>query len=264
MPVFARTAQAVAPHRDRIMLVTPTRIAYRSLFGQPGIRTFGAWFFYVALDQPFEISCDGAAPESRWIALVPPYVPHHVRTTDRALAQVLLEAETIEDGDELRALVDDPARASETRQHILNGFDSALADPADFDEHFLGMRPTARTLDPRVLAAIQRMSETHGEHLTAEDCARRVGLSFSRFTHLFTRQTGTSFRRLRAWKRARGLLPLVAQHSSLVDVALDTGYADSTHFSHSIRQFYGYKPSDIFSGSRRLAVVAQWPQQAVA
>ena len=264
MPISARNGLVQPAHRDRIMLVTPTRIAYRSLFGRPGLRTFGAWFFYVAIDQPFEITCDGSAPESRWIALVPPYVPHHVSTSDRALAQVLLEAETIENGNELLGLVDDPARAVETRRRILAGFDCPLADPGDFDLHFLGIRPTQRILDARVTAAIKRMAEPNSETLTAEDCARRAGLSFSRFTHLFTRQTGTSFRRLRAWKRARGLLPLVGQDASLVEVALDTGYADSTHFSHSIRQFYGYKPSDIFSGSRRLAVVAQWPQRAVA
>jgi AraC-like DNA-binding protein len=38
------------------------------------------------------------------------------------------------------------------------------------------------------------------------------------------------------------------------DIALDTGYPDSTHFSHSIRQVYGLRPSDILAGSRRLAV----------
>jgi AraC-like DNA-binding protein len=246
------------------MLVTPTRIAYRSLFGRPGVRTFGAWFFYVALEQPFEISCDRAPAESRCIALVPPYVPHRVSTPDRALAQVLLESETIEEGRELLALIDTPSRAAETRQSILAGFDRPLDHPESFDAHFLGISPIARVLDPRVMAAIQRMSGTLGENLTAEDCAQRAGLSFSRFTHLFTRQTGTSFRRLRAWKRARGLMPLVRNSASLVDVALDTGYADSTHFSHSIRQFYGYKPSDIFSGSRKLSVVAQWPQAIAA
>jgi AraC-like DNA-binding protein len=39
-------------------------------------------------------------------------------------------------------------------------------------------------------------------------------------------------------------------------VALDTGYPDSTHFSHSIRHTYGLKPKDIFAGSRRLRIYA--------
>lgn len=255
---------ARAVHRDRIMLVTPTRIAYRSLFGQPGVRTFGAWFFYVALDQPFEIACGDAAPERRWIALVPPYVPHRVSTPDRLLAQVLLEAETIADGRELSALIADPECAAATRSRILAAFDHPLDAPAAFDLQFLGFSPTPRVLDPRVAAALAAISDVGGHVLMADDFARKSGLSVSRYTHLFTREMGVSFRRVRAWKRARGLLPLVGHAASLVDVALDIGYADSTHFCHSIRQFYGYKPSDIITGSRRLAVVDRWSQMASA
>jgi hypothetical protein len=36
--------------------------------------------------------------------------------------------------------------------------------------------------------------------------------------------------------------------------------ADSTHFSHSIRQVCGLKPSDIFAASRRLAIHAHAPR----
>jgi AraC-like DNA-binding protein len=52
-------------------------------------------------------------------------------------------------------------------------------------------------------------------------------------------------------------MPLIANPLNLLDVALNAGYADSTHFSHSIRQFYGYTPRDIFAGSRRLAIFSQ-------
>ena len=46
----------------------------------------------------------------------------------------------------------------------------------------------------------------------------------------------------------------VPADASLTDIALTAGYPDSTHFSHSIRQFYGLKPSDILAGSRRIAL----------
>ena len=52
----------------------------------------------------------------------------------------------------------------------------------------------------------------------------------------------------------KGLLRHVRQCTTLTDIALDTGYPDSTHFSHSIRQVYGLRPSDILAGSRRLAL----------
>jgi AraC-like DNA-binding protein len=87
------------------------------------------------------------------------------------------------------------------------------------------------------------------------ECAAQAGLSFSRFLHLFKQQTDTSFRNLRAWKRARSLLLHVTRDANLVNVALETGYPDSTHFSHTIRQVYGLRPRDIFAGSRRLTVL---------
>ena len=85
-------------------------------------------------------------------------------------------------------------------------------------------------------------------------CASRIGVSPSRFLHLFKEQTGVSFRAFRAWKRARHLLHFVNEDINLAHLAQDIGYPDSTHFSHSIRRFYGLKPRAIFSGSRDLAI----------
>jgi AraC-like DNA-binding protein len=44
------------------------------------------------------------------------------------------------------------------------------------------------------------------------------------------------------------------QNINLAHLAQDIGYPDSTHFSHSIRRFYGLKPRAIFLGSRDLAI----------
>jgi AraC-like DNA-binding protein len=90
--------------------------------------------------------------------------------------------------------------------------------------------------------------------VTAASCAAEVGLSPSRFLHLFKEETGISFRSFRAWKRARHLLHFANQDINLAHLAQDIGYPDSTHFSHSIRRFYGLKPRAIFSGSRDLAI----------
>jgi methylphosphotriester-DNA--protein-cysteine methyltransferase len=70
---------------------------------------------------------------------------------------------------------------------------------------------------------------------------------------------GIPFRSLRTWKRARSLLQHVHSGGSLIDVALDIGYPDSTHFSHSIRQTFGLKPRDIVAGSRKLRIIGAGP-----
>ena len=73
-----------------------------------------------------------------------------------------------------------------------------------------------------------------------------------------------SFRAFRAWKRARHLLHFANEDINLAHLAQDIGYPDSTHFSHSIRRFYGLKPRAIFSGSRDLAIYRSDPQACPA
>ncbi|MDN5938163.1 MAG: AraC family transcriptional regulator [Salinisphaera sp.] len=249
---------------DRVMWVTPSRIAYRGLFGRPDTRRFGAWFFYVGLDKPFVLSLDSQPATQRWIALVPPYTPHRVATADRSLGQVLLESETIGAQKQLRALIEGPARARQTRRRILEGFDRAVPEPEAFDAHFFGVTLAKRAIDPRIARIIETLGAAQDGDLSAKEWAAHLGVTASHFTHLFTDQAGCAFRRIRAWKRARSLLPIVDSQASLVDIALDIGYADSTHFSHAIRQHFGYKPSDIFAGSRRLSVVSNWSRQPLA
>ena len=120
-------------------------------------------------------------------------------------------------------------------------------------------------------ASIVQIGKFCGEPVTAASCATEAGLSPSRFLHLFKEETGISFRSFRAWKRARHLLHFANQDINLAHLAQDIGYPDSTHFSHSIRRFYGLKPRAIFSGSRDLAIYSSdragadnsgWTQEA--
>ena len=248
---------AALPNNGRLLLITPSRLAYRGLFGSPGERRFGAWTFYVALQNPFEVSVGDAPAERQTFALVPPYTTHRVATTDLEMALVLVEAESV-DGEAMKqCLVAGAAQRERCAAAIRDGFARPTSRSEDFDLRFFGQRLPSRALDPRVQRAIDRMCTQPAGRLSAEDCAALTGLSFSRFTHLFSEQTGTTFRRFRAWKRARGLMRMVGHNLNLLDVALSAGYADSTHFSHSIRQFYGLTPRDIFAFSRQLSVISQ-------
>ena len=133
-----------------------------------------------------------------------------------------------------------------------------------FDECFFGRPLAPRRLDPRIARVLEDMRNDPSRSTTAQECATAVGLSFSRFLHLFKAEVGTPFRSLRTWKRARSLLHHVTRDTNLVHVALDTGYPDSTHFSHSIRQVYGLKPRDLFAGSRALTVLGDSPAARAA
>jgi AraC-like DNA-binding protein len=125
---------------------------------------------------------------------------------------------------------------------------------ADLDRLFFGQALERRNLDRRIASIVDKVSKAPSDQFPAEACSKLAGLSFSRFLHLFKSEVGITFRCFRAWKRARSFLAFV-KVTNLTDVALKIGYADSTHFSHSIRNVYGLKPKDICAGSRRLAII---------
>jgi AraC-like DNA-binding protein len=125
----------------------------------------------------------------------------------------------------------------------------------DFDTIFFGTKLASRRVDRRIAKVLELIRHDPSAPAVGEACAAMAHLSFSRFLHLFKQEVGAPFRSFRTWKRARSLLHYVTQQdANLADVAQHTGYPDSSHFSHSIRQVFGLTPKDVFAGSRKLAL----------
>lgn len=260
-----RPEMALADRANRVMWINDERVLYAGLLGAMSARTMGGWHLYVALGAPIRISVDGAPWQTTDLAVVPPYRPHRVDCDERLIGDLVIEPETV-DTATLPAFVLGGCGAVQEASEFVHrvrelhawlctrGRESPLSS-ADADAFLFGRALTPRRLDPRIAKVLQAINRDPAAPLTAIDCAAQAGLSFSRFLHLFKQQTGASFRHLRAWKRARSLLHHVTRDANLLNVALDTGYPDSTHFSHTIRQVYGLRPRDIFAGSRRLTVL---------
>ena len=248
----------------RMMWITPDRVFYVGLLGAPTERVMGSLMVYVAVEGSIRVSLGDGLWQETEMAVVPPYLGHKVLSDAREISVIKIEAETVDRADLpeiLRAsgAVDAPQFVQRVRRcgRDLCGLAAEGAPmPADFDRLFFDTALPPRRLDPRIQAVVDMIKRDPAAPISAEACADTAHLSFSRFLHLFKQEVGTPFRSFRAWKRARALLHYVTRDASLTHVALDTGYPDSTHFSHSIRQVYGLKPKDIFAGSRRLSVLA--------
>jgi AraC-like DNA-binding protein len=245
-----------------LMLITPERVFYAGLLGRPRERCPGAFHLYVSIKGGLRcMFADGREGYGELIA-VPPNMRHTIASDHRSAICLVIEPESVRVGafDELARRLSGPdgeiiaRRVRTAYQQLLQRRCRDDISNAEFDVMCFGEALPQRSLDPRVMRAIAQIGRFSGEPVTAASCAAEVGLSPSRFLHLFKEETGICFRSFRAWKRARHLLHFANQDINLAHLAQDIGYPDSTHFSHSIRRFYGLKPRAIFSGSRDLAI----------
>jgi AraC-like DNA-binding protein len=257
--------------RDRrqsghLMLISPQRVFYAGLLGRPRQRTSGGYNIYAAMRGQLKIGTADSELSCE-VAVIAPYVPHSVESEHASIIALVIEPETVQTVAMTRlsariagaeaadiALRIRAAYERLRRRERGDGFTTF-----EFDQLFFGAALPDRDLDPRIRRSAGRLNDFSGVKPTAADCAASVGLSPSRFLHLFKEQTGVSFRAFRAWKRARHLLHFVNEEINLAHLAQDIGYPDSTHFSHSIRHFYGLQPRAIFSGSRDLAIYRSDP-----
>jgi AraC-like DNA-binding protein len=249
---------------ERMMWITPDRVFYAGLLGSPSMHTKGAILLYVALEGPLRIRLGHGPWQDCEVAVVQPYVAHQAACEARHVVAMYVEPESV-DLARLPAFLRAAAgtvQAPEFASHVRRCHARMVAagrsldlQPQDFDQLVFGQALSTRVVDPRIGTVLERIKRDPAAAASAQACADQVHLSVSRFLHLFKQEVDAPFRAFRTWKRARSLLHHVCSDSALVDVALDAGYPDSTHFSHSIRQNFGLKPRDIFAGSRKLHLI---------
>lgn len=247
------------------MLIGRERLFYSGLVGNTMTpRRLGAVTIYAAPDSHLELSVEGGPWRRRRIAAVPAFVPHRLRTPGGRVATVCLEPETVDRGS-VAALIarinDGPQdeglvrRILAARREVTRTADAGGFSTAEFDRLFLGRELAPRAIDERVRHILARLLDELPETaISAQACAGAVGLSTSRFLHLFKDEAGSSFRTQRVWKRARRFMDHANGEDSLTEVALGLGYPDSSHFSHTIRAAFGLKPRSIRAGSRGMRV----------
>jgi AraC-like DNA-binding protein len=191
----------------------------------------------VGLDDVFTVHCDGRQLTAR-TALIPARTPHRlVAHGERMVFAYLDPGSPLERACRGSMRLHAPKIAHDhVNQAELLRFDApeewlALAAPAPREP-----------LDPRIAAVTEALLRDDGGG-SAVEFAARVGLSTSRFQHLFTAQTSTSFRRYRLWARMLRVGSALAAGRDLTVAALDAGFASSSHFSNAFHAMFGLTPT---------------------
>jgi transcriptional regulator GlxA family with amidase domain len=101
-----------------------------------------------------------------------------------------------------------------------------------------------RRTDPRILIALRVMEEGLFKPLTVRQLSSQVGLSSSRFVHLFTAEMGASFRTHLQELRLRQAQQLLRDCAlSVKEVCYRVGYSHAPNFTRCFKQRFGKTPS---------------------
>ena len=102
-------------------------------------------------------------------------------------------------------------------------------------------------LDDRITRVLRllpgRLAEEEAVSLDA--VAASVGLSASRFMHLFTASVGVPLRPYVLWLRLQCAARELARGTSVADAAHTAGFSDAAHFTRTFRRMIGATPRQV-------------------
>lgn len=112
------------------------------------------------------------------------------------------------------------------------------------------VRPGCPVADARIAASIKLIESGLEKGIRASDVAARLGLSASRFGHVFRTQTGLTFRQyVRAARLVRAKLLLRDMRLRVEEVAWRCGYAHTSNLDREFEREFRLSPSDYRRGT---------------
>lgn len=112
-------------------------------------------------------------------------------------------------------------------------------------------------IDKRVAQVVDKIKQTADDNLSIDDLARLVNLSVPRLVQIFKKQTGVPMRRYRLWHRLFITAIKIASGDNLTEAAINAGFTDSAHFSHTFKDMFGMAPTTILLQPNGLDIITQ-------
>lgn len=106
-------------------------------------------------------------------------------------------------------------------------------------DHALRQCPRRGLTDARVERALSALDGWLASKIPGRALAAEAHLSLSQLQRLFASQLGLPVRRLVLWRRLRLAMVLILEGSPVTAAAHEAGFADSAHFSRSLKKLFG-------------------------
>jgi AraC-like DNA-binding protein len=202
------------------------------------------WCFAIGIDGPLTVTTPDGTTRERASGLIPPRLTHQLICLGRGLVSCYLLEPT-------------SARAEACR-HEMSGWVGDIGvghaaeqllmfTPSDDESACrwldLAAPGTQKVVDPRIAGAARRIREDPATAVSSRELAAEVGLSESRFLHLFRDELGTSLRRYRIWVRLVHAGSAIAGGANLTEAAMKSGFASPSHLSDRFKSTFGLSAS---------------------
>jgi len=197
--------------------------------------------FALALDSTLQVSPDAPSAKTSPVksALIGAGLPHEIKVEGKAAAFLYLDP-----ADALAGSLRARMRPIHRQLHVGHPRAAALARALAAGGNLeVFPTPAVAPLDPRIERVLARLQR--GEWLQADvaEVARDIGVSDSRFMHLFRASVGVPFRRYRLWARLHHAVGRFGRGTNWTTAAVESSFASSSHLSDVFRSMFGVPPS---------------------
>ena len=226
------------------------------LYAGPGLdlapHSGSVWCLAVGVDRPLRLRIAGMEIVASSV-LIPPRTVHHLLSRGGRMVSCYLDPTSLRAESVQRRLT---TRRGELayyhRDEDLLVAESAALFGVDKDEQAARWLDLAapcahRDIDPRIAEAAQRIREDPAATIPSQELAAAVGLSESRFLHLFRHEAGTSLRRYRLWIRLMCASTALAAGRDVTTAAMEAGFASPSHLADRIRSTFGLSATQLLA-----------------
>ena len=261
--MYERAAQTHRgePRETRpIWHLEPGRALFAGPLGHNAAHAHSVPVLLAGLYEPFRLRIAGGDWLSCAAAVIPAGVSYEFDVAGQPLAVLYLEpseagAETlvpfVSQGREERGAVVGASAVAGVLRDLYEAPCGASVKEALDDLLGYATPRVRRTFDPRIARVVASLSIDAEHPLSVAEVAQQVGLSPSRFQHLFAAEVGVPFRRFRVWQRLRAAIGDIVAGSSFTDAAHRAGFFDQAHFGRAFRQAFGAPASPSLRRVRR-------------
>jgi AraC-like DNA-binding protein len=111
-------------------------------------------------------------------------------------------------------------------------------------------------VDDRIKAALEMLNYLPVKRISTKALASAIGLSESRFVHLFKCQIGIPVRRYLLWLRMRNAVEQILDGRTFTNAAHQAGFSDSSHLCRTFKQMSGMTLTNYLKKSQFIQAIS--------